>query len=87
MTDEDRELHQLLRKLHDELGRADSIDDESRELLGLIAADVGALPSAQEDAAGHVPALERLAVRFESEYPSLSAVARQIADLLAKAGI
>jgi hypothetical protein len=87
MNNEDSDLHQLLRQLHDELGSAESIDDESRQLLGLIAEDVGALSAEQGGVSGHVPALKRLAVQFESEHPSLAAVARQIADLLAKAGI
>jgi hypothetical protein len=87
MNNEDSDLHQLLRQLHEELGSAESIDEESRHLLGLIVKDVGALSTAQGSVAGHVPTLKRLAVRFESEHPSLAAVARQIADLLAKAGI
>lgn len=82
-----QELHQLLRQLHDELGKAAALDDESRELLGVVARDIGALTEAREEASGHVPGLERIAVRFESDHPALSAVARQIADALAKAGI
>jgi hypothetical protein len=82
-----QELHQLLRQLHAELGRATSLDAESRELLAMVTRDIGALDEAREEATVHVPALERLAVRFESEHPALPAVARQIADALAKAGI
>ena len=82
-----QELHQLLRQLHVELGKSTSLDDQSRELLGVVARDIGALTEARAEASGHVPALERLAVRFESDHPALSSVARQIADALAKAGI
>lgn len=81
------ELHRLLRQLHDELGRAGSVDDESRELLELVADDIGALSTSREAASEHAPALKRLAVRFESDHPALAATARQVADLLAKAGI
>ena len=49
--------------------------------------DLHQLSGTGEEASGHVPALERLAVRFESDHPALSAVARQVADALAKAGI
>jgi len=87
MNAQQNELHRLLRQLHEELARAGRIDDESRELLGLVAGDIGALTASQQAAAEHLPALKRLAVDFESEHPALAATARQIADLLAKAGI
>lgn len=81
------DLQQLLRQLHDELGRAESLDDESRKLLSVVARDITALSAAREGVSGHVPALERVAVKFESNHPALSAVARQLVDALAKAGI
>ena len=87
MNQEQSELHRLLRQLHEELGRAGNIDDESRELLGLVAGDIGALSASRQAASEHAPALKGLAVRFESDHPALAATARQIADLLAKAGI
>jgi len=80
-------LQQLLRRLHEELGRAGSLDDESRRLLDVVARDINALSAAKDGVSGHVPALERIAVRFESEHPALSAVARQLVDALGKAGI
>jgi hypothetical protein len=82
-----QDLQELLRQLHQELGKADSVDAGSRELLALVARDIDALSGAGDEASAHVPALERLAVRFESDHPGLSAVARQVADALAKAGI
>lgn len=85
MTSPDLQL--LLRRLHDELGRAESLDDESRKLLGVVARDITALSAAKEGVSGHLPALERVAVKFESNHPALSAVARQLVDALAKAGI
>lgn len=85
MTSSD--LNQLLRRLHEELGRAGTLDDESRALIGVVARDIGALSAPATDVASHVPALERMAVRFESEHPALSAVLRQLVDALAKAGI
>jgi hypothetical protein len=81
------ELHSLLRQLHEELALADNIDEESRELLGLVAGDIGALTASGQAASEHLPALKRLAVDFESDHPALAATARQIVDLLAKAGI
>jgi hypothetical protein len=80
-------LPELLRRLHEELGWSDSLDDESRELLGVVARDIEALAAKSAAVGNHVPALERLAVRFDSDHPALSAVARQLMDALAKAGI
>jgi len=81
------DLHDLLRRLHEELGKAGPLDDESRELLGVVAHDIGELSAPETDVAGHAPALERLAVRFESEHPAVSAALRQLVDALVKAGI
>ena len=41
MTQSD-ELHALLRRLHEELGRARRLDEESRDLLGLVEQDIAA---------------------------------------------
>lgn len=83
----DSPLTEMLRRLHEELGWCDTLDDESRELLGVVARDIEALAARSAAAADHVPALERLAVRFDADHPALSAVARQLVDALAKAGI
>lgn len=83
----EKTLPELLRQLHEELGWADSLDDESRRLLGVVARDIEALGACPATAGDHVPALERLAVRFDADHPALSAVVRQLMDALAKAGI
>jgi hypothetical protein len=85
------ELHELLNRLHAELGRTAALDDESRRLLGLVAEDVRRLGARDEVASEHAPptpgGLEALAVRFEADHPSAAAALRQVADLLGKAGI
>jgi len=81
------ELHALLRRLHEELGRARRLDEESRELLGLVEQDIAALPGAGSEAGERLSALERMAVRFESDHPKAAGLFRQLADALAKAGI
>lgn len=83
----DQTLPELLRRLHEELGWTDSLDDESRKLLGVVARDIEALAASSAAASDHVPALERLAVRFDADHPALSAVARRLVDALGKAGI
>lgn len=85
MTEES--LTSLLRRLHSELGRSASLDAESRRLLDLVARDIEALAARSAAVSDHVPALERLAVRFESDHPALAAVLRRLVDTLGKAGI
>jgi hypothetical protein len=85
------ELHELLKRLHDELGRATTLDDESRRLVGVVVDDlrrVGAQrtpPDASVDASAG--GLEALAVRFEADHPGMASALRQVADVLGKAGI
>ncbi|MFO1456791.1 MAG: DUF4404 family protein [Steroidobacteraceae bacterium] len=74
------DLHTLLRRLHAELGRADTLDPESRELLAVLAGDLQRLSSHRSSARDY-------AARFEAEHPDVAATLRQIADLFGKAGI
>ena len=76
-------LKVLLARLHEELGRATSLDEESRRLVGVVVADIERLGAAPATAGG----LEALAVRFEAEHPAIAAALRQVGDLLGKAGI
>lgn len=81
-------LQELLRRLHEELGKAGPVDPETRRMLDLVAGDISARSATTPlEASRHAPALERLAVRFETEHPALAAAARQFVDALAKAGI
>ena len=74
------ELPDLLRRLHAELESADSLDEESRKLLKVLARDLQKFES-------HVSATRSFAVHFEAEHPGLAAILRQIADAFGKAGI
>lgn len=85
MSDED--LRDLLAQLHTRLGRAKSLDGESRKLLTTVARDIekalgkGAKPKTT------LEPIEELAVRFEADHPAVADVLRQIIDTLGKAGI
>jgi hypothetical protein len=85
------ELHELLRRLHVELERATTLDDESRRLIGVVMDDARRVGAASPDGAQTADAtpggLEALAVRFEADHPQMAAALRQVADLLGKAGI
>lgn len=81
-------LQSLLHRLHEELGKAGPVDDETRRMLEVVADDIAG-KAAAEPASGsrYAPDLENLAVRFETDHPALAAAARQVMDALAKAGI
>jgi Domain of unknown function (DUF4404) len=84
-------LREMLRRLHERLSRADPLDGESRRLLAALTGDIeralgagGRGASLQQDS---LPRLEALAVRFETEHPTLAEVLRQLIEALGKAGI
>ena len=78
------QINALLQRLHEELGRATTLDGESRRLLGVVIADIEKLGLAAPTTPG---GLESLAVRFEADHPAVAAALRQVGDLLGKAGI
>jgi hypothetical protein len=89
-------LRETLARLHEQIGSAPRVDAETRRMLGEAMADIErvlhASPSGSSHApapedADHAPRLERLAVHFEADHPSLAAGIRQLADLLGKAGV
>jgi len=78
------EINVLLKRLHEELARATTLDAESRRLVGVVVADVQKLGGASPSTPGGA---EALAVRFEADHPGVAAALRQLGDLLGKAGI
>lgn len=95
-------LREQLAKLHEELGAASSVDPRSAQLLIEIMNDIKRLTenSAAAAARGRMPnasspagrlslpdRLERIAVAFEAEHPTLAASSRRLVDLLGKAGL
>lgn len=74
------ELPQLLRRLHTELEHAQTLDPESKRLLGLLADDLSRLDS-------HASTARDVAAKFEANHPDLAATLRQIADTFVKAGM
>ncbi len=84
-------LRELLRRVHERLSRARTVDAESRRLLQDLTQDIerkaGGGAARAELGKESLPRLEALAVRFESEHPALAEGLRQLIDLLGKAGI
>ena len=82
-------LHDLVAKLHAELADALRADPQSRESLSDMMRDINRLidrPPASPHAS--LPdRLERIAVQFEADHPTLAASARRLVDLLGEVGI
>jgi hypothetical protein len=85
-------LRDLVAKLHGELTEALREDPKSRERLRDLMKDINRLidkpavmPSSPH---GSLPdRLERVAVQFEADHPTLAASARRLVDLLGEVGI
>ena len=82
------ELKQQLSVLHNALSSLQSIDDETRQQLMVLLADISRLlhPDASDDTST-TETLENLAARFDVNHPALSGAIRQLLDALVKAGI
>ncbi len=86
-----KHLQSIIEKLHSELASAESIDEESRELLKKLVKDVEEL--ADDDGTGgaeHATTtgqLQNAAVQFESEHPKLSMALSEVIDALTRLGI
>ncbi|MGH8227604.1 MAG: DUF4404 family protein [Steroidobacteraceae bacterium] len=85
------ELRELLRRVHEQLSRAPSVDEDTRRLLMKVTDDieraVGASAMRAEIRHESLPRLETLAVRFEVEHPALGQGLRQLIDFLVKGGV
>jgi hypothetical protein len=85
-------LRDLVAKLHAELTEALGADPKSRQRLRDLMRDINRLVERPADspAPGHgsLPdRLERIAVQFEADHPTLAASARRLVDLLGEVGI
>jgi hypothetical protein len=83
-------LRERLAKLHAELSEAHGADPQAHRPLGEILPDIKRLaeqPEAASQDASLPQRLERVAVQFEAEHPSLAGSVRRIVDLLGEVGI
>jgi len=83
----DEELAELLARLHTRLGRAKSLDAESRTLLAAAARDIETTLARNGTAPKAPERLDALAVRFEADHPAIAEVLREIVETLGRAGI
>jgi hypothetical protein len=85
-------LRELAAKLHAEMSEALRADPKSRESLSDMMQDINRLIDKPADSSsspqGSLPdRLERVAVQFEANHPTLAASARRLVDLLSEVGI
>ena len=85
-------LRDLVSKLHAEMADALRADPKSREHLSEMMQDINRLidkPAASPASPhGSLPdRLERIAIQFEADHPTLAASARRLVDLLSEVGI
>jgi Domain of unknown function (DUF4404) len=81
-----------LAKLHAELDDAHKQDPTARKSLGEVLPDVKRMVDEPGAAGSSIDKtlpdrLERVAVQFEAEHPTLAASARRLVDLLSEVGI
>ena len=83
-------LRQQLAKLHADLEQAHRNDPVAREHLSEILPQLKRLADQPQAGAGDMSLpdrLEKVAVQFEANHPTLAASARRLIDLLGEAGI
>jgi hypothetical protein len=85
-------LRDLVAQLHAEMSEALRADPKSRESLSNMMQDINRLIDKPADPVsspqGSLPdRLERVAVQFEADHPTLAASARRLVDLLSEVGI
>jgi hypothetical protein len=81
-------LRDRLKELHEELHSARPDDPHNDRLRGEMLEDVKrALQAPGEVDESFADRLERAAVRFEADHPTLAASSRRLIDLLGKAGM
>lgn len=83
-------IHRLLHELKGELGKADTLDEPTRERMRALAQelDEAADPGHERQFEADVlTQVEQAAVSFEAEHPRIAGILGGIADTLAKLGI
>ncbi|MDG1874011.1 MAG: DUF4404 family protein [Mariniblastus sp.] len=89
-----RDLHEELSGINIDLKSPDQVDDETIEVLGQLATDIGGLIDRTNDQANFEAAdpseqgelLERV-TSFETNHPRVTSFLNQMSDLLAMLGI
>ncbi len=89
---DDPELHSLMERLHAEVERSDKVDDEERELLRHLTADIQALLARSEGGQAVVEStvvkrVEDTIDQYEVTHPDLTLLLTKLLSILNNAGI
>ncbi|MCP5326112.1 MAG: DUF4404 family protein [Oceanospirillaceae bacterium] len=79
-------LKKSLQQLHQTLAQTQDVDSETLNLLNQVAQDIQRVAEGERPA-NLVEQVELQTVKFEGQYPQVSAVLRDVLDALAKMGI
>ncbi|MBI5964876.1 MAG: DUF4404 family protein [Chloroflexi bacterium] len=85
-----RELEELLEKLHKEIEGTKSVDEKGQELLRALSADIQELLGSTEDKKAASSMLERMETsidHFEVTHPELTSALSSLFTILSNAGI
>ncbi len=84
----ERKLLELLEQLHEELARTPTVDEEGRELLAHLSADIRKfLDPAQENPPSLLARIQAAIDHFEVRHPAITAALSQMLNTLSNAGI
>jgi len=88
MTETNQKLRSLLEQLHDELKQLESVDDDGREMLSHLNADIQQfLDPTRENPESFLEQLQSAIDHFEVEHPAITTALSQMLNALSNAGI
>ena len=88
MTETNQKLRELLQQLHDELKQIETVDDDGREMLSHLNADIQQfLDPARENPESFLERLQSAIDHFQVEHPDITTALSQMLNTLNNAGI
>ena len=88
MTETNQKLRSLLEQLHDELKQLESVDDDGREMLSHLNADIQQfLDPTRENPESFLERLQSAIDHFEVEHPAITTALSHMLNALSNAGI
>jgi len=88
MTETNQKLRELLQQLHDELKQLESVDDDGREMLSHLNADIQQfLDPTRENPESFLERLQSAIDHFQIEHPDITTALSQMLNTLSNAGI
>lgn len=82
-----RALKEQLEALHATLKDTPELNQEEHELLLKIASDIADLDGSDSEPSDLSDMVQEQVIRFDQDYPALSAILRQLTDTLGRIGV